>query len=40
VELPDEPVEKVKAYAVEAASAVLQARGAAPRGTARTPLRR
>ncbi|HVZ37528.1 MAG TPA: helix-turn-helix domain-containing protein, partial [Polyangiaceae bacterium] len=40
VELPDEPVEKVKAYAVEAASVVLQIRVATPRGTVRAPLRR
>ena len=31
VEMPEEPVEKVKAYAVEAASAVLQRTKAVPR---------
>jgi AcrR family transcriptional regulator len=40
VELPDEPAEKVKMYAVEAASAVLQAHAPAPRRTARAPRRR
>lgn len=40
VELPDEAAEKVKTYAVETASAVLQTRGSAPRRTTRVPRRR